>query len=155
MSDYFFDSSALAKRYLPEPGTAWVRELVAPITSHSIWIAELTEVEVAAALAARHRAPHGIDRQVRDAAVALLALHCADEYRLIALDRSIVDAAIGLAQRQRLRAYDAVQLATTLAAEAALRLAGLPGLTFVAADADLIAAARAEGLVTDDPNAHR
>ena len=154
MSDYFFDSSALAKRYLSEVGTAWVRTLVAPITGHTIWIAELTEVEVASALAARQRAPRGITRQERDATVALLALHCGSEYRLVALNRSILDAAIDLTQRHRLRAYDAVQLATALAANAALLAAGLLGPTFVAADGDLIAAARAEGLAADDPNLH-
>lgn len=145
MSDYYVDSSALAKRYLSEAGTAWVRGLVEPAAGHAIWVAEITEVEVASALAARHRAPGGITRQVRDATVALLSLHCSDEYRLVALDRPILDAAVELTQRHRLRGYDAVQLATALAAHAALLAAGLPGLTFAAADADLIAAARAEG----------
>ena len=155
MSDYFFDSSALAKRYLSEPGTVWVRGLVEPAAGNAIWVAEIAEVEVASALAARHRAPRGISRRVHDAAVALLSLHCSGEYRLVALDRAILDSAIDLTQGHRLRAYDAVQLATAVAAEAALRAAGQPGLTFVAADADLLAAARAEGLAADDPNLHR
>lgn len=154
MSDYYFDSSALAKRYLSEVGTAWVRGLVSPTAGHTIWIAEIAEAEVASALAARQRAPRGITRQERDAAVALLALHCGSEYRLVALNRPILDAAIDLTQRHRLRAYDAVQLATALAANAALLAAGLPGLIFVVADSDLGAAARAEGLTADDPNLH-
>jgi uncharacterized protein len=37
MSDYFFDSSALVKRYLAELGTAWVRGLVDPTARNSIW----------------------------------------------------------------------------------------------------------------------
>ena len=59
---------------------------------------------------------------------------------------------IDLTQRHRLRAYDAVQLATAPAANAALLAAGLPSLTFVAADSDLSAVARAQGLVAADPN---
>ncbi len=59
-----------------------------------------------------------------------------------------------LTQRHRLRGYDAVQLATGLAVNEVLVAAGLPGLTFVAADADLVAAARVEGLLADDPNFH-
>lgn len=34
MSDYCFDSSALAERYLPEVGTAWVRGLIDPGAGH-------------------------------------------------------------------------------------------------------------------------
>ena len=155
MSDFFFDSSALVKRYLSEQGTIWVRETVEPLAGHTIWIAELTEVEAAAALAARQRAPSGITRYVRDATVALLALHCTNEYQLIPCGRPILDTAIELTQRHRLRGYDAVQLATALAAGVALQKAGLPSPTFVAADADLLAAARVEGLATIDPNLHR
>lgn len=154
MSNYYLDSSALAKRYLPETGTVWIRGLIAPISGHTIWIAEIAEVEVASALAARQRAPRGITLQERNAAVALLALHCGGEYRLLTLERPILDTAIELTQRHRLRGYDAVQLATALAANAALTAAGLPDLTFIAADNDLIAAARAEGLAADDPNLH-
>lgn len=47
-----------------------------------------------------------------------------------------------------------MQLATALAANAPLVAAGLPDLTFVAADDDLVAAARAEGLVAENPNSH-
>jgi predicted nucleic acid-binding protein len=154
VSDYFLDSSALAKRYLTEVGTAWVRGLLDPIAGHTIWIAEITEAEVAAALPARQRAPRGITRQERDAAVALLAVHCSREYQLIALNRTMLDIAIDLTQRHRLRAYDAVQLATALAANATLLAAGLSGLRFVVADSDLIAASHAECLAADNPNQH-
>jgi hypothetical protein len=50
--------------------------------------------------------------------------------------------------------YDAVQLATALVANETLAAAGLPSLTFVAADDDLVAAARAEGLDAENPNHH-
>ncbi|MEK7324369.1 MAG: hypothetical protein AAB217_03820 [Chloroflexota bacterium] len=41
-----------------------------------------------------------------------------------------------------------------LAANQTLLLAGLPTLTFVAADDDLLTAARQEGLQAENPNAH-
>jgi hypothetical protein len=47
-----------------------------------------------------------------------------------------------------------VQLASALMARDTLRSAGLPPLTFLAADDRLLAAAQAEGLATDNPNAH-
>ncbi len=125
-----------------------------PAAGNTISSAEITRVEVAAAFAARHRAPGGITRRERDGAVRLQSLHCTAEYRLVAANQSILDRAVDLTQRHRLRGYDAVQLATALAVEASLRAAGLPGLTFVAADHDRILAARAEGLAAGNPNLH-
>lgn len=55
MTAYYFDTSAIVKRYLPEVGTNWVRSLVDPASGNIIMISEVTIVEVAAALAARHR----------------------------------------------------------------------------------------------------
>lgn len=155
MSSFFLDSSALAKRYLTEIGSTWIVGLTDPAAGHSILVAGIALVEVAAALAAQHRAPRGISRRERDRAVALIRRHFATEYAVNDIDRLTLDAAAELTQRHRLRGYGAVQLATALAAGTALLTAGLPGPTFVAADADLLAAARAEGLATIDPNQHR
>jgi hypothetical protein len=48
--------------------------------------------------------------------------------------------------------YDAVHLACALALNDPLIESGLPPLTFISADNDLLAAAVAEGLPTDNPN---
>ncbi|MCI0711126.1 MAG: type II toxin-antitoxin system VapC family toxin [Chloroflexi bacterium] len=66
MSHFYFDSSALVKRYLRETGSAWVRSLASPSAGHTIVVAAITRVEVAAAFAARHRMPGGISRTQRD-----------------------------------------------------------------------------------------
>lgn len=68
------------------------------------------------------------------------------------LNRIIISRAVTLTQNHRLRGYDAVQLATALVTNETLVAAGLSGLTFVAADDDLLAAARSEGLTSDNPN---
>ncbi|NWG21655.1 MAG: hypothetical protein HXY39_15200 [Chloroflexi bacterium] len=47
-----------------------------------------------------------------------------------------------------------MQLAAALAANEPLVAAGLPALTFLAADDDLVVAARAEGLPAENPNQH-
>jgi len=39
VSTYFFDTSALIKRYVVEQGTDWVRSIVAPQAGHTILIA--------------------------------------------------------------------------------------------------------------------
>lgn len=154
MSHFYLDASAVVKRYSPEPGSSWVRELCEPSAGHVLMLGEITLAEGAAAFAAKHRAPSGITRQERDDAVALFLSHCDAEYDLVAVQRSIIDRAVDLTQRHKLRAYDAVQLAAALAANDALLAADLAPLTFVAADTDLLTAARAEGIATDNPNLH-
>ena len=155
MSFYYFDSSALVKRYLTEIGSGWVFTITNPAAGHTIIVAEITRVEVSAALAARHRAPVGLTRQERDDAVDLLYSHYDIEYQSIPTTPTLLDRAVTLTQNHRLRGYDAVQLATALLAQERLVAAGLPGLIFTVADNDLVTAARAEGLATENPNDHR
>ena len=152
MSHFYLDASAVVKRYSLETGGAWVKALTDPLAGHTIVLGEITLAEVAAALAAKHRAPGGISRAERDRALALFLSHCDTEYELIALSRYTIERAVNLTQNYRLRGYDAVQLATALVANETLVTASLPALTFVAADSDLVKAANAEGLATDNPN---
>ena len=42
MALYFFDSSALVKRYVHEQGSVWVRETTASVSGHLIHISILT-----------------------------------------------------------------------------------------------------------------
>ena len=154
MSIFYLDTSALVKRHIAEIGSAWINALLDPSAAHTIIIAEITQVEAAAAIAARHRASGGISRQERDDAVDLLAVHCTTEYRLVGTNPAILDRAVHLTQTHRLRGYDAVQLATALVANEQYVAAGLASLIFLTADNDLILAARAEGLAVDNPNLH-
>ena len=59
-----------------------------------------------------------------------------------------------LAEAHSLRGYDAVQLATAVEIHIRGLTLGLPALTLVSADEELNLAARAEGLVVEDPNMH-
>jgi predicted nucleic acid-binding protein len=154
VSHFYLDASAVVKRYSPETGTAWVKALTAPAAGHTIVLGEITLAEVAAAVAAKHRAPGGITLEERDNAITLFLSHCMTDYELIAINRSIIERAVNLTLRHKLRGYDAVQLATALAANEAFTAAALAPLIFVAADVDLVAAAGAEGLATENPNLH-
>jgi predicted nucleic acid-binding protein len=154
MSHFYLDASAVVKRYSPEIGSVWVNILTDHSAGHTIMLSEITLVEVTAALAAKHRASGGITRKERDDAVTLFLNHCDVEYTLVAIKRSIIDRAVSLTQNHKLRGYDAIQLATALIANDALLAAGLSPLTIVAADDDLVAAAAAEGLNTENPNHH-
>ena len=53
---YFFDSSALVKRYGAEIGTDWVTKLCDPEHGNVIAVARITLAEVTAALASKRRA---------------------------------------------------------------------------------------------------
>jgi predicted nucleic acid-binding protein len=50
VASYFFDSSAVMKRYYREPGSDWVQAVCARSSRSTIYLAELARVEVVAAL---------------------------------------------------------------------------------------------------------
>ncbi len=152
MTYYYLDTSAVVKRYMPETGSYWIVHLVDPFADTTIFLAEITLAETAAAFAARRRASDGITRQERDTALNLFLQHCRGEYDLIPVTRAILHRAVLLTQGYRLRGYDAVQLATALATNDVLVGAGRSKMVFVSADEDLLRAAQDEGMATDNPN---
>ncbi|MCL4507424.1 MAG: type II toxin-antitoxin system VapC family toxin [Chloroflexi bacterium] len=141
----FIDSSALLKRYVAERGSAWINEL---ILSPQVdpYIAQITAVEMVAAMARRLTG-----RQAASAIGAFRADY-AQGYSVINITAALVEQAMTLAERRKLRGYDAVQLAAALAIQA--RLPSQTTLILIASDAELLDAARAEGLEVDDPNDH-
>ena len=153
MSRYFFDSSALVKRYVPEIGTTWVRSVTNPQSNNTILIAHITQVEVVSAV---RRCTRDASFSVRTARAIRLLMdrHSSRQYSVIGLVGSVVSLAENLLESHPLRAYDAVQLASALEANTRLISAGLSPLTFVSGDTRLLSAATSEGLQIDDPNAH-
>jgi predicted nucleic acid-binding protein len=148
----YLDSSALVKRYLVETGTPWVQTWCAdPI--QTVAVGEIGLVELAAAFAGKLRGAHITPAQCYDAR-ADLAADARDEYVLVTINRAVVDEAIELTARHRLRGYDAVHLACALALNRALVAHLVPPLVFISADDDLLQSAAAEGLSTDNPNDH-
>ena len=150
MLTYYLDASTVVKRYVSEMGSAWVQALCSN-KGNTLIMAEITLAEVASAFA---RAARGgrISAEERLSYLDLFIGDCAERYRLVAIERIIIDRAVDLTQSHYLRGYDAVHLATALAMNAALLRKQLPPLTFVAADEDLLEAAQAEGLPTENPN---
>jgi hypothetical protein len=47
---YFVETSALAKRYIAETGSMWLRALLDPSTGCSIYVVRVTAVEIIAAI---------------------------------------------------------------------------------------------------------
>lgn len=135
----FADSSALVTLYVREAGRR--SSMGSPLA-----VSELARVEVPAALWRKHRGGE-IDRATAQALVAEFEADyfgTADEpprFTAVALHHSVLDDAARLCGIHGLRAYDAVQLASALAARAVA-----PECRQLAAyDGALRAAAHAEG----------
>lgn len=154
MTEYYLDASALVKRYADAPGSTWIRQITDAQAQHTILLAEVTLAEVAAALAAKHSAPGGITQEQRDRVLSRFLQDCAEHFLLLPVDRAVIDRAVELTQRHRLRGYDAVQLATALVAGEVLQAQTLLAPVFIAADGDLLAAATAERLLMENPLNH-
>jgi len=153
MPAYYFDTSALAKRYVVEVGSTWVQAIVTQQSGQTIYTSVLTQPELISALQRRVReglleAPEAerLAQQVME--------HMTQSYALTAITPSVITQACTVLHRHPLRAYDALHLACALAVREALAPQQLAGLVFVAADATLLAAAAAEGFPIDNPLQH-
>ncbi|MEA2697616.1 MAG: uncharacterized protein QOI66_1887 [Myxococcales bacterium] len=129
---------SLVKRYVDEPGSASVRPL---FRGRTVATARIAYAEIAATMARLHR-DHALDEAARDAIYARLD----DDFAaltVVEIRAPLMRHIPQLVARLPLRGYDAVHLAAALV----LRDHGA-AVTFWAADAALVGAARAEGLRT-------
>ena len=137
----FLDTSALLKRYVIEQGSRYVTQFFTPYRRRPrIFVSELTYVEALAAFARRSPAPPA-------ATARAFVADYRQGVRKVLVDRAIIEQAALLAQTRRLRAADAIQLAS------ALRVAtSVPDILLLTADLEMIVAAQAEGLQVENPN---
>jgi predicted nucleic acid-binding protein len=155
---YYFDSSGLVKRYVSEVGSSWVISLTDPAAGNHIYVANITGVEVPAAINKRVRMGD-IDAADAASAVANFEYDLANQYNTLEATETLLKNAAALTGKYKLRAYDAVQLAAALEINNQLLALGMPAasmpaLTLISADDDLNTAAAAEGLNVDDPQNH-
>jgi predicted nucleic acid-binding protein len=150
---YFVETSALAKRYIAETGSVWLRALLEPRTGCSIYVARVTAVEMIAAITRRAR---GGSLAPADATTAKQAFRhdLATAYQIIEVTPELANRAMLMAEQHGLRGYDAIQLAAGVEVHMRYLAAGLPAVTCLSADTELNTAGIAEGLTIEDPNAH-
>src|SRR5262249_13091040 len=114
MPVYYFDTSALAKRYVEEAGSAWVQALVAQPSGQTIYTSVLPQPELVSAL--RRRVREGLLEAPEAEQLAQQVLeHMTQSYALAAITPSVITQACVLLHRHPLRAYDALHLACALA----------------------------------------
>lgn len=150
--DCFLDTSAVVKRYVQEVGSAWVDSL-ALTGGNVLFVAGITGAEAVSAIVRRGRSGTLTAAQTVKS-LADFRQDFANAYQILPVTPAVIARAMGIAERHALRGYDAVQLAAALELNAQRLAFGLPALVFVSSDAALNAAASAETLPTDDPNAH-
>jgi predicted nucleic acid-binding protein len=153
MSVFFFDSSAVTKRYVRETGTAWIINIFRPKLLNRIYVAEIALVEVISAPTRRHRGKT-ITTDNFTKVSNRFRRNFADKFFKTEVNLSVIEQAAALAGKHALRGYDAVQLASAVNLHSRRQKAGLPPLVFISADNDLNVAAQAEGLQIDNPNNH-
>jgi uncharacterized protein len=149
VTEYFLDTSALAKRYINETGSNWIRNLVNPSSGNILTICDLTPIELFSLIERRLR-----EKRLDSVTAATLQTgflkHYQNEYLSVILEQPILIQARNLVTKYPLRPPDAIQLACALEATNSL---GVP-ITFLCADNDLLSAAVAEGFAVDNPNLH-
>ncbi len=151
MPFFYFDASVLVKRYVREPGSSWTASVVDD-RANIIFASDVALAEVSAAFAILQRTNQLTPRVLRQALAHFYA-DAAHRYQLVTLTRTIAFQAAELAQRYPLKGYDAVHLATALSQASFVNRYGEP-LTFISGDAQLLTAARAAGLVVENPFDH-
>jgi predicted nucleic acid-binding protein len=149
LSTYFVDTSALGKRYLSEVGSSWVRSWSTPNSGNILVIAELTTIEMLSAFSRLLRTGSLSASDIANLRNNFLH-HAEMEYIVVPLDTAVVRHARNLVTSHPLRTLDAIQLACASKAVAILS----ESMTFVSGDNVLLAAASAEGFVTDNPYNH-
>lgn len=145
---YFLDTSALAKRYLAERGSARIRRLLSG-KDDVFYHAFIAPVEFASALYRRHRAGELKTDEVTTLLGSYVG-HSQNEYLLVPYSDALMATAAALVSRHVLRTLDAVQLASALELRDMLPFDDLP-IRFMAADDRLLDAARAEHLQVINP----
>ena len=153
MAAYFFDTSALVKRYANEVGTSWIFSLVRPSAANHLYLARITGVELVSALTRRERAGRLSSAAVTKA-LARIERELANRYTTVEVTARLIGEAMKLARTHALRGYDAVQLAAAIEVHQVRMTAGASTLTLISADDSLNNTAVKVGLAVDNPNNH-
>ncbi len=151
MAGYFFDSSAIVKRYIQENGTSWIINLFRSSNQDSFYCARITLVEVISAFSRRLKGKSLSLNQTTKAKTRFRRIFQRKLFK-IEIDADLIEKAANLAEKYSLRGYDAVQLAAAIRTNDARISIGATGLIFVSADSELNKAATSEGLAVENPN---
>lgn len=154
---YYFDADVQVKYFINEPGSAWVRHLTDERDAegqplHIVATLEISLVEVSAAIAIIQRVGR-IGKQLREQVYENYLNFVAHRLQLLTVDAALVAEASSFAQKYPLKALDALHLAAAVRLNHELATGQLT-LTLVTSDHQILTAAKAESLLTEDPVDH-
>jgi len=133
----FFDSSALAKRYVEEVGSDRVQDILSSATSLTVSV--LCIPEIVSALCRRRREQRLSQQQYLSAKQALFV--DIDDMIVVSSTRQVIARAVEILERWPLRSSDSIHVASAVEWSAQL---------FVSSDERQCAAARAYGLQVEE-----
>jgi predicted nucleic acid-binding protein len=148
---YFLDSSALAKRYVTETGSSWIRTITDNEIENIIVVARIAWVEVISGLSRLKREGKISENELKET-IEIFQSDWEAYYQIVEIDKDVVEKAAQLVQRHPLRAYDSIQLASALKLDPQLGDSEPNTYIFVSGDNRLLTAAEAENLDTENPN---
>jgi len=153
VNSYYFDTSALVKYYAQEVGTSWVFKICDAPQESIVATSRVTKAEAAAAFARKYRQGELLAEDY-----ARVMDKITDDflwrYVLVEVTPEVVDLATNLITRHKLRGYDAIHLASGLTLNSILAQTQFTQVAFVAADNDLLIAAKQEQLLVENPIDH-
>jgi len=144
MKTYFFDTSALVKRYHEEQGTEQVDEILDDEET-AILISSLTVIESVSAFRRKHNRGDITELEMQQL-LSVFFREALDDFVIVPLEESLLTFSFDLVLEDDLRTLDSLQLS------AGLSLAEeMSGIQFATADTDLGDVARERGLATVVP----
>jgi predicted nucleic acid-binding protein len=150
-NSFYMDASALAKRYIPENGSAQVDAILDTVPANRIYVLNIGTGEVLSILVRKRNA--GVI-SIAEFAQAVASFHAeiirATAIIKVSVTSRLVTASFGLIVAHSINSTDALTLKSALAITRKLR-AGGDDLVLVASDQRLLRAAGAEGLTTFNP----
>lgn len=144
MPNYFFDTSALVKRYYREPGTDRVDALIEAGDTDVI-ISSLASIETVSAFRRKHNIGDISQGQMVELVGAFFT-EAMEVFVVLPLDDSLARYSFELVLEDDLRTLDSLQLSAGLVASEEIA-----DLTFVTADRELAAIAADHGLDIEVP----
>jgi len=151
MNSFFLDGSALAKRYVAEPGTPLLDSLLDNVSPDRLMVLNIGFAEVVSILVRRKNVG-----RLSSTTCAQALLHLGQEIihaptlRKVEATNALVIQALTHIENHSINATDAILLHAALALAQHFRIHG-DDLVLVASDLRLVRAAQAEGLGTFNP----
>jgi uncharacterized protein len=148
---FYFDASALAKRYVPEPGTQVINHLFSKRTPSEFLVLNIGMAEIVSLLVRKRNAgklsPSGFLQCLADLRVEIISQPA---FRKLEVAPALINASLPIIIQHSINATDAILLRSAVDFATSLRVNG-DDLVLVASDQRLLRAAQAEGLIVFNP----